>query len=285
MSQQEQKEALESANELNIDNFFGVDAGFVAKEESETDESEGKESGEAINELDTSEDITDEDSQEDETVDEDDIDNEDSDEDSDEVDPKALSKKAQNAEKQRREMQSDYDKLMARFNQQTDQFTQLSDKVRDLETKQNSVTVDEIFTGDDDNVMTERQGKELLAHYANAAKTESHNIGTDQEAQQMWANAQPDVTAVSDYLQTHSIQADPVLSGMTTVEGKYVEIRNRLMESKMKALATKVKKQEKLIKKMKKGPIPDTSNSGNRGITRSQKSGEGDHLDNFFGSY
>ena len=100
----------------------------------------------------------------------------------------ALSKKEKNAEMQRREIQSKYDTLLANYNKE---ISSLKEEISEIKTKAKSSEIDDLFTGDDDNVMTVGQIKQIIAKSQAAAQKPA--VGTDAEAQQMWANSQPDV--------------------------------------------------------------------------------------------
>lgn len=270
-------------SELNIDNFFGPDAGFVAEQPDDKDESPENESGEA-DELDTSEGKADE-SLDDKELDDDeegeDEEDEDDSDDSDDADAEELSKKEKNAEMQRREIQSKYDSLLANYNKE---ISSLKGEIDEIKTKAKQGDIDDLFTGDDDNVMTEGQVKQLIAKSQSAAQTPS--VGTDAEAQQMWANTQPDVGEVTEYFNKNNLTNDPELIVMRTVEGRYENIRKKMLRDEVAKKESENKKLKKLIKKMKKGPIPNKTGAGSRGKAQGQSdSSNGDPLDKFFSSY
>lgn len=294
MAKEEQD--LNSVNELNIDNFFAPDAGFIAEQPNDNDESQENESGEA-DELDTSEGTEDEgldgeDADDDEEpifedddgneYDEDDVEY---DKESDsfyvDADAEALKKKSDNAEEQRREMQGKYDKLLSSYN---NDISSLKEEMAELKTKAKDSEYDDLFSGDDDNVMTEGQVKQIIAK-ANQKPAPKPAIGTDEEAQQMWANSQTDVGDVTDYFNRNNLNNDPELMGMRTIEGRYEKVRSKILRDELKSARSEAKKLKSQIKKMKKGKIPDKAGAGSRGVERGQSDGnKGDALDKFFGN-
>lgn len=281
------------ANELNIDGFFGPDAGFVGVETDEKDESLEKESGEA-DELDTSEGTDDEDLDDSELDDgEGDVDDdlEDDSDDSGDTDQKPkkpaeaerkANKQAATAEAQRKDIQSKYDTLTHNFNQQTAEISKLRGEVEGVKTKANDSAVEDLFSGDDETVVTEGQVKKIIEASRTAAP-KPPPVGTDAEAQQMWANSQTDVAEVNDFFNKNQLSNDPELLGLRTIEGRYEKVRNKILQEKINKRDLKIKKQRKLIDKIKKGSIPNTV-SGGRNSAQGQPGKEGDALDRFFGS-
>lgn len=274
------KETLGSADELNIDNFFSVQQPEVTEEElsddvetvdtEESDDAESMDTSDGSPDDDLDEDLDDTDTIEDDT---DDVD----------IDTKALTKKAKNAEKQRAEMQSKYDKLMANSLQQQNQLGQLTQEIQDLKTKtENQETASEVWSGDDENLMTEGQVKKIIEQASKQVNQPPPQIGSDLEAQQMWANAQHDAGDIGDYVQKNPVMSDPELAAMQTVEGRYVQIRNKLLQSEQQKSKAEINKLRKQIKKMKKGRIPQTG-AGNRGTPQRQSNtGQLDNIDKFF---
>ena len=197
---------LESANSLNIDNFFAPDAGFVAEHPDDDTEDHHDESGEA-DELDTSEE---EDEDQDEEDAEDDEDSEDEDDDSEEdqddsTDAKALKKEAATAEAQRREIQSKYDSLLANYNKE---ISSIKGELNALKSKANQTDIDNVLDGDDDDVVSVGQVKQIIAK-ANEQSASKPAIGTDKEAQEAWVNTQPDSGEVVEYFkQIYDVEID-----------------------------------------------------------------------------
>jgi hypothetical protein len=264
---------LNSVDELDM--YLGNSRGLGIIKDQEKEKTVAKESDD-IDDVDTSDDAPDEDLEDDI---EDDVDDED-----DDVDDSALAKKAENAEKQRAEMQSERDQLKAMFTQQQEILREMKNEISEMKNKtENQEIGQDVFTGDPDMPMTEGQIRKLLEQANKQSQQQKAPIGTDLEAQQMWANTQPDVAEVAEYLNKNQIVSDPELASMKTIEGRYVQVRNKLMRQKIEESKKEIKRLKKVIKKIKKGPLP-TSGSGNaapetkrRGTTEKP-----DILDNFF---
>lgn len=120
---------------------------------------------------------------------------------------------------------------------------------------------------DENRPLTLKEGKRLLEEREKAlskSKTqEQPKIGSDAEAQKFWAEGQPDASDISSYYTEHKETLDPELSNLSTIEGRYLAIRNKKLEAELRTAKKTIRKAKQKLARVGKGPLPDTA-SGER---------------------
>lgn len=287
-----EKNSLNSVNELNVDNYFS--GGSAAPEEDLEQEDDAvadqvDEESKASEKKKKSEKDLYDDEEDDEDLDDDLEDDEDDDDEEDDSDDskslKALRKKAKNAEEQRAEMQSKYDRLLSQFNQINNNYTDLRNEIEDLKNQaeyqdDNSA----ILEGSDDELLTKGEARKFARSINRRKPEKKAAIGTDLEAQQMWATSQADANVVNEYVTKNNLGSDPEIQNLRTFEGRYLHVRNKIAIDEMTRLRRENKGLKKKIKKMGKGTVPETGASNRSGSPqrKTNKPVRSDPLSNFF---
>lgn len=290
-----EKSSLNSVNELNVDNYFS--GGSAAPEEDLEQEDDAvadqvDEESKASEKKKKSEKDLYDDEEDDEDLDDDLEDDEDDDDEEDDSDDskslKALRKKAKNAEEQRAEMQSKYDRLLSQFNQINNNYTDLRNEIEDLKNQaeyqdDNSA----ILEGSDDELLTKGEARKFARSINRRKPEKKAAIGTDLEAQQMWATSQADANVVNEYVTKNNLGSDPEIQNLRTFEGRYLHVRNKIAIDEMTRLRRENKGLKKKIKKMGKGTVPKTGASNRSGspTRKTNRTERNDPLSNFFKSW
>jgi hypothetical protein len=308
---------LAGAGVLNIDSFFREQAGNkdAVADESEEDKPDTskeapdkKQARKGVSQTDEDSDddfeLEDEDeSEEDDEKDEDDSDDADElDEEEDPNDKKkkkdnskelsALQKKANHAELQRAQMQSERDTWKTQFEKANSNIETLTKRVEQLTSKTEQLTKkteqsdsSDLFSGDDEALMTEgrmkklldwqakmlrksdntddddavltkREAKRLLAERAESLSDHKENqqqpkIGSDLESEKIWAEGQPDVVEVSSYYVENKTTLDPELATVPSYAGRFNLIRVKRMESELMSTKSELTSAKKALRKAK----------------------------------
>jgi len=213
-----------------------------------------------------------------------------------------------------------YKAQMEKANLKIDSLDEKLEKLTNLTNKLTKKTeqsnVPDFFTGDDDALMTEGQIKKMLEKqaklsrkadsnpdddetYMTAAevkrllkeqsktseKSESQDqpkIGSDLEAQRMWADRQPDVDEVGSYYAEHKAALDPELATIQSIDGRYLAVRNKRMESELKATKKALRKAKQKISRMSKGELPETASGKRSKPPAINENRSNDPIDKFF---
>jgi hypothetical protein len=213
-----------------------------------------------------------------------------------------------------------YKAQMEKANLKIDSLDEKIEKLTNLTNKLTKKTeqsnVPDFFTGDDDALMTEGQIKKMLEKqaklsrkadsnpdddetYMTAAdvkrllkeqsktseKSESQDqpkIGSDLEAQRMWADRQPDVDEVGSYYAEHKAALDPELATIQSIDGRYLAVRNKRIESELKATKKALRKAKQKISRMSKGELPETASGKRSKPPAINENRSNDPIDKFF---
>ncbi|TRO53109.1 hypothetical protein E2P63_02725, partial [Candidatus Bathyarchaeota archaeon] len=163
---------------------------------------------------------------------------------------------------------ANFEKASSDINALTEKVEQLTKLTQKLTKKTEQSDSSGILTGDDDALITEgtlkkllekqakssrdtdiddderpismREVKEFLAQQAKAEsepKTQNQQqprIGSDLEAQRIWADGQSDVVEVTNYYTQHKSDLDPELATIPSFDGRYIAIRAKRLEAELK---------------------------------------------------
>ena len=193
-------------------------------------------------------------------------------------------KKYKKADSDRRKTQSERDSMLAGFNQQKQTLDLLMREVQDLK-NQRTENPESLPSGNEEELLTVGHFNKAVETLVKSTQKEQHTetITPDMynETQGTWINQQGDREKVAKWLEEHPVDYDPELSVMSTQEGRYAQIRNKLLQEdfdRMKEENKRLKKQAK--KNKKKGKVPVTGPGQGRSSASHSNSGD-DQLERF----